>query len=102
MAQGESLDTIYGFWSGIVGALLAGLVTIFTTYFIIRRSYKVDYHAERIAAMPFFTVKTVSLDFSLEKDLPEEVENIRKKNACDCIDGSLDHNYMMIPKHYGR
>lgn len=103
MAQGESLDAIYGFWSGIVGALLAGLVTIFTTYFIIRRSYKVDYHVERIAAMPFFTVKTVSLDFSLEKALPEKVENIRKKNACDCIDGSLDHNYMMISiKNQGR
>ena len=104
MTNEKGMDTIYGFWSGIIGALLAGIVTIFTTYFIIRRSYKVDYHAERIAAMPFFSLKTLFLEFHLDdENIPKKVKKFRKKHSCDWIDGSTDRTYMMISlKNDGR
>lgn len=63
------IDSIFGFWSGIIGALISGIVTIFTTLFIIRRSYKVDYHMERIAALPLFGIEEVFHDYSIDEKL---------------------------------
>ena len=54
--QGK-LDSIYSFWGSIAGSMIAGVVTIITTYFIIRRSYKIDFHQERIAVLPFLKLK---------------------------------------------
>jgi ABC-type Fe3+ transport system permease subunit len=59
----ELSDTLYSFWGSIIGAMIAGLVTICTTYLIIRRSYKIDYHRERMDVLPFFEIKMIKKSF---------------------------------------
>lgn len=59
-APGADFGTLYGFYGSIVGSVIAGLVTIFTTYLIIKRSYKVDNHQERMGALPHFRLDTGS------------------------------------------
>lgn len=81
-----SVESIYGFWSSIIGSLIAGLVTILTTYFIIHRSYKLDYHNERIAVLPFFQAKVIENHFSIGDKEPDFVKNISKENICLCHD----------------
>lgn len=49
-----SLDSVSGFCGSIAGAMIAGLITVYTTHLIIQRGYKIDYHQERIAQLPFF------------------------------------------------
>lgn len=76
-------DSLYSFWGAIAGAMIAGLVTIFTTYLIIRRSYKIDYHQERMAALPFFELNIVAAHFSTlnSADIPENVQKIMKNST---------------------
>jgi hypothetical protein len=48
-----------GFWGAILGSLVAGCATICTTYLIIHRDYKIDYHRERMAVLPVLSIRTV-------------------------------------------
>lgn len=77
-------DSLYSFWGSIAGSMVAGLITIFTTYLIIQRSYKIDYHQERIAVLPFFEANIVLNHFSTEReeDIPAEVKDIIKNQIC--------------------
>lgn len=71
-------DSLYNFWGAIAGSMIAGLITIFTTYLIIQRSYKIDYHQERIAVLPFFEANIISNHFSTQadEDIPAVVRDI--------------------------
>lgn len=78
-----SVDSIYSFWGSIAGSMIAGLVTIFTTYLIIQRSYKIDFHQERIAVLPFFEIDVVANHFSTDLDsIPEEIRKIMESHIC--------------------
>lgn len=81
-------DSLYGFWGSIAGSMIAGLITIFTTYFIIQRSYKIDYHQERMAVLPFFETRIMANHFSTELgEVPKKVKKIINNHICfdDCI-----------------
>jgi len=56
------LGFIASFWGAIAGAIIAGIATVFTTWLIIRRSYRVDYHRERMENLPI-------LQLSLREDV---------------------------------
>lgn len=77
-------DSLYNFWGAIAGSMIAGLITIFTTYLIIQRSYKIDYHQERIAVLPFFEVSIISNHFStqIDEDIPADVKDIIENHIC--------------------
>ncbi len=77
-----SAESIYGFWGAIIGSIIAGLVTILTTYFIIHRSYKIDYHNERISVLPFFQTKVIAEHFSMEDEEPDFVKEVSKESIC--------------------
>lgn len=82
-APGADFGTLYGFYGSIVGSVIAGLVTIFTTYLIIKRSYKVDNHQERMGALPHFRLDTVPV----EEDRIEMMEKLEQTAPCyirDC------------------
>lgn len=100
----EQLGSIFGFWGSILGALIAGVVTIFTTYFIIRRSYKVDYHTERIMAMPFFNIVEEFHDISIDRnEMPKKVKKFWSSHICDCVGGDLGTRYNLLKiKNQGR
>jgi len=46
----------------LLGVILTAIVTIFTTFFIVHQSKRIDYHKERLSVMPFLEI---SIDISL-------------------------------------
>jgi heme/copper-type cytochrome/quinol oxidase subunit 4 len=48
----DALQFISTFWGAIIGALLAASLTIISTWMIINRSYRVDFHRDRIDHLP--------------------------------------------------
>lgn len=62
------LGFIASFWGAIAGALIAGVATILTAWLIIRRSYKVDYHRERMENLPI-------LQLAIRKDILKKIKN---------------------------
>ena len=102
-AGGNTNDSLYGFWGSIAGSMIAGLITIFTTYLIIQRSYKIDYHQERIAMLAFFEVRIISNHFSTESkdDIPKKVRNIFNNHIY--YDNCIKDDAMLIEfKNVGR
>lgn len=43
------------FGNSLLGACIPGVITIMTTYFLIKHEYKVDYHKERMLVLPVFS-----------------------------------------------
>ena len=54
-----SFVDLSAFYGVIIGSVVTGLVTAFTTFLMIQREYKVDYHHERVEALPVFTILKV-------------------------------------------
>ena len=52
-----SLNTRLDFLLGIGGVLVAGIISMFTTLMVIQKSFRVDYHMERIAALPVLSIE---------------------------------------------
>ena len=95
---GEYIEEyVFDFWSGIIGSFIGGIVTVITTWFIIKRSYKVDYHAERIANIPFFKVRIV-YSYSLDNK-PKEVLEFCRNHPYDYIGGEPTDESMLVEIH---
>lgn len=54
-----SFVDLSAFYGVIIGSVVTGLVTAFTTFLMIQREYKVDYHHERVEVLPVFTILKV-------------------------------------------
>ncbi len=50
--EGERLSFLGSFWGALLASIITLVGSIFTTWLIIQRSYKVDYHRERLENMP--------------------------------------------------
>lgn len=61
-------SSMYSFWGSVFGAMIAGLITIITTYWIIKRSYQIDYHNERMEVLPVLSIEIVRRHFSNIED----------------------------------
>jgi|GEM_PF-4948955 len=61
------LGFIASYWGAITGALITGIATVITTWLIIRRSYRIDYHRERIEFLPI-------LQISVRQDIENQVK----------------------------
>jgi len=57
--QSDGLQFISSFWGAIIGALLAASLTIVSTWMIINRSYRVDFHRDRIDHLPILCLHEV-------------------------------------------
>lgn len=68
ISQENWLGFIASFWGAIEGALISGIATIITTWLIIRRSYKIDYHRERIESLPI-------LQLTVREDIKKEIRH---------------------------
>ena len=65
------------FWGAILGAFVAGIVTIIANYMVIHRSYRIDYHRERLEVLPVFEAEIVALN----KPLAQVEEDLKHVNA---------------------
>jgi hypothetical protein len=45
--------------STLFSAIIAGIISVLTTYAIMHQTYKIDYHQERLAAMPVFKAEII-------------------------------------------
>jgi len=75
------LGFIGSFWGALIASIITLAGSIFTTWLIIQRSYKVDYHRERLENMP---VLQMTLNITLTKEInkaknEEEMEEIAEK-----------------------
>ena len=95
--RGYAEEYVFDFWSSIIGSFIGGIVTVITTWFIIKRSYKVDYHAERISNIPLFKVRIVYC-YSM-KDKPKDVLDFCRSHPCDYIGGETTDESMLIEIH---
>ena len=64
-----------GFWGAILGSLIAGCATICTTYLIIHRDYKIDYHRERISVMPVLSIRPILMEEKYINDSGEWIND---------------------------
>lgn len=63
---------MFSFWGSVFGAIVAGFITILTTHWIIKRSYQVDYHNERMNVLPVLGIEIPNRHFSNELDSKAE------------------------------
>lgn len=59
ISKSDGLQFISTFWGAIIGALLAASLTIISTWMIINRSYRVDFHRDRIDHFPIMCLHEV-------------------------------------------
>lgn len=74
------LGFIASFWGAIIGAVLSGLATVVTTWLIIRRSYRIDYHRERIEFLPILQLSArndIELELRDSKHLQDIIKHYR-------------------------
>lgn len=74
-------SSLLGFWGSVFGAVIAGLVTILTTHWIIERSYKLDYHTERMSVLPVFSVSIQKRHFDTLNTVPDFIKDMKKQYA---------------------
>lgn len=81
LQDNDWLSFIGSFWGALVASIITLVGSIFTTWLIIQRSYKVDYHRERLENMP---VLQMTLNITLTKEInkaknEEEMEELADK-----------------------
>lgn len=59
ISTSDGLQFISSFWGAIIGALLAASLTIISTWMIINRSYRVDFHRDRIDHLPILCLHEI-------------------------------------------
>lgn len=67
------------FWGAVLGAAIAGIVTVSTTILIIQRSYKIDYHRERLEVLPVLDMRIFMEHYTIVEDCEEDL--LRKANG---------------------
>ena len=50
---------IGSFWGAILGSIFAGIATVITTWMIINRSYRIDFHRDRIDHLPILSIREI-------------------------------------------
>ena len=63
----DDIQLKISFYSAVVAASIGAAATIFTTHLIIQRSYKVDFHQERMRALPVISIETVQPHVNYDK-----------------------------------
>lgn len=72
IADDSWLGFIGSFWGAVIGAGIASLGTIVTTWMVIRRSYRIDFHRERMEHLPV-------LEIVERKDIMSELQSSPEK-----------------------
>ena len=59
IASTDGLLFIASFWGAILGAIVTGFATVITTWLIVNRSSRLDYHRERIEHLPVLSIHEI-------------------------------------------
>jgi len=86
------------FWGAILGSVVAGIATISTTIMIIQRSYRMDYHRERLEAMPVLELKIISDSIVVTHDIKEMAQKVELPIPLDILyeDSQLNEKTMVF------
>ena len=71
------------FWGAVLGAAIAGIVTVCTTILVIQRSYKIDYHRERLEALPVLDMKVFLEHCTMTENFEKDLRRKAKGQARD-------------------
>lgn len=72
VSSAEHLSFIASFWGSVIGASIAVIATVFTTWAIIHGERKIDRHTERIAHLPI-------IEITLNKELTEGLKKSKNR-----------------------
>lgn len=105
---GEWNGSAGSFWGAVLGAIIAGIATVVTTVFVIQRSYKIDYHRERLEVLPVLDMKVICKENlnprnSTKGVLRDKVSNETVREVL--FDGSVEQqyaSYVFLIKNVGR
>lgn len=73
------------FWRAILGSVVAGIATISTTIMVIQRSYRMDYHRERLEAMPVLELMIISDSIAVTHDKKEMAHKVELPIPLDIL-----------------
>lgn len=73
------------FWGAVLGAAIAGIATVFTTALVIQRSYKIDYHRERLEVLPVLDMRILMEHYTIGEDCEEDLLQKAKGQARETI-----------------
>ena len=105
---GEWNGSAGSFWGAVLGAIIAGIATVVTTVFVIQRSYKIDYHRERLEVLPVLDIKLICKENLNPRSRTKEalIEKVSKEVVKEVLfDGSVEQQYIsnaFLIKNVGR
>lgn len=105
---GEWNGSAGSFWGAVLGAMIAGIATVVTTVFVIQRSYKIDYHRERLEVLPVLEMKVICKENLNPKNKTKEMLKGMAANEIVkevLFDGSVEPQYVsyaFLIKNVGR
>lgn len=73
------------FWGAVLGAAIAGIATVSTTILVIQRSYKIDYHRERLEVLPVLDMKVFLEHYTIGENCEEDLLQKAKGQAREAI-----------------
>ena len=74
-------DISSAFISSLMAAIVGGTFTVITTYWIINRDLRIDFHQERLSVMPIFNVKCI-FTTDLKDNIPNKIKKIIDSDDC--------------------
>lgn len=73
------------FWGAVLGAAIAGIFTVCTTILVIQRSYKIDYHRERLDALPVLDMKVFLEQYKMTENVEKDLQRRAKGQIRDFL-----------------
>lgn len=108
LSFGEWNSSAGSFWGAVLGAMIAGIAAVVTTVFVIQRSYKIDYHRERLEVLPVLDVTLIFTRNLVRGNTAEEIlKGITSNEKVRDIlfDASVEQQYpshVFLIKNVGR
>ena len=86
----NALNQLY---STLIITCISSFVTVITTFLVIQRSYKIDYHQERMAVMPILRVYNIANHFDCEM-VPDTITGYI--NSLDLVHAYTSNDAMLL------
>lgn len=72
------------FWGSVIGSIIAGVISVITTYLIISKDHRIDFHRERLSVLPAINMRYVKHDTKRNVKV-YEVKNVGLNTAFDIV-----------------
>lgn len=89
------------FWGALIGAIIAGMATIGTTYLIVHKNDKIDYHRERMSVLPVFSFNYIENNIQLKKKINKIKKSVSECDIFDIVDKYEKNTFICMFENIG-